>query len=115
MSYAFADKRDAAEVRRRTTRQFRSIGRLRRGSFARRMVDFLSRVKVENLATLTRTWVDGAQVFATFHFPNRRNHAVFFNGLISNVFRILIARWCGISLSHKFNDAPVRLVERILA
>ena len=59
--------------------------------------------------------VDGAQVLATFHFPNRRNHAVFFNGLISNVFRILIARWCGISLSHKFNDAPVRLVERILA
>src|SRR6185503_11174550 len=44
---------------------------------------------------------DGAQVFAALHLPNRGDDAVLLNCLVSNLFRVLICRRCGISLSHK--------------
>src|SRR6185295_16885678 len=68
------------------SKRFVSLGRLRARSLARGVIDFFRGIEIENFLTLSRTWVDGAHVLAALHFPNRGDHAVFLDGLISNFF-----------------------------
>ena len=80
---------------------------LRSRSFAgRRMFDVLGRVKIEDLAALAGSRIDGAQVFAPFHFPNRCDYAVFLNGLIGDLFflrrrGILRIGYGGLAFRHR--------------
>src|ERR1700687_681619 len=71
---------------------------LRSRSFAgRRMFHVLGRIKIEDLAALARARVDGAQVFAPFHFPNRCDYAVLFHGLVGDLFFLSRRRFLRIS------------------
>lgn len=59
---------------------------LRTCGFACWMLDVFRRVEIENLSALSRTWVDGADVLTSLHFPDCGDDAVFFNGLVRNLF-----------------------------
>ena len=81
---------------------------LGRRSFAgRRMLFVFGGVEIEDLAPLSRARVNGAQVFAAFHFPDGRDHAVFLHGLIGYLFRlsrrrrILRFRHCSLAFRHR--------------
>jgi hypothetical protein len=71
------------------------------------MVFFLGRVEVEDLSALSRTGIDRAQMFASFHLPDRSDHAIFFDSLIGYFFgfrrgrRALIFRWYRLGLRHR--------------
>lgn len=72
---------------------------LRRGGFARfdRLL-FLGRVEIQDLSALSRARVDCAQVFAAFHLPNRSDHAVFLDGLVSYFF---VLRHCALIFGQR--------------
>src|SRR5882672_3730955 len=82
---------------------------LRRRSFAgrRRMLYIFGSVEIEDFTPLARAWVDSAQVFAAFHFPDGRDHAVFLHGLIGYLFRlsrrrrILRIRYGSLAFRHR--------------
>ena len=83
---------------------------LRSRSFAgRRMFDVLGRVKIEDLAALAGSRIDGAQVFAPFHFPNGGDYAVLFHGLVGDLFflsrrRFLRIGYCGLAFRHRSSE-----------
>src|SRR6266446_2335765 len=84
---------------------------LRRSSFTgfRRchFVMMLSRIKAEDVLSLTRARIDGADMLATLHFPNSRYHAVFLYGVIGN---LLGACRCGCCALVGFNSCAGSLV-----
>ena len=60
-------------------------------------------------AALAGARVDGAQVFAPFHFPNRRDYAVLFHGLVGDIFflsrrRSLRISYCGLAFRHRNSE-----------
>ena len=44
--------------------------------------------KSEDLFALVRTRINGAEVFLSLHFPDRRDRSFLFDSLIRNVFRL---------------------------
>src|SRR5205085_517437 len=67
---------------------------------------FFGGVEVQDLASLSRSRVDRAQVFAAFHLPNRGDDAVFLDGLISYFVgfgrgSVLARGDCGLAFRHK--------------
>ena len=46
----------------------------------------LSGVEAQNVLALARAGIDGADMPASLHFPNRCHHAFLFYGMIGNIF-----------------------------
>src|SRR5436853_6814500 len=83
--------------------------RLRCRCFARRVVHLFGGIEVEDFASLSRTRINRAQMFAPFHFPNRGHDPIFLYRLISYLFCILIVCLSRPVLSHKFPISPLSL------
>src|SRR5688572_24032041 len=70
----------------------------------------LGGVKAKDVLPLTGAWIDGAQMLAALHFPNRSNHSIFLYCVISDLFGVCLRRglacgfrsltYCGFVFRH---------------
>src|SRR6266498_585511 len=64
----------------------------------------LGRVETKDILSLARSGIDGANMFAPLHFPNRRYYAVLLDGVIGDIFRRgLSRRTLACCISRAFN------------
>jgi hypothetical protein len=92
------------------------------GCRRRSLIVMLGRVKTKDILSLARSRIDGANVLATLHFPNRCHYSILLNGVIGDVFqrgfshRTLACRIGralnrrGLILRHFYGNTPLKLL-----